>query len=134
MRYPNRPCIREEIAQPGCGAHTVNTDVMPFDSISGRLDSGLNPTYRVQLSWPLEPETIGCSNGIFFPTDFDYGWRAAAVRAKTLYRCGIKKPRRCKLTIGREQTFVFDDTDGGARYTTTVHAKWSLTLVAAGRG
>jgi hypothetical protein len=29
---------------------------------------------------------------------------------------------------------VFDDTDGGSHDTTTVHAKWSLTFVAAGRG
>jgi hypothetical protein len=135
MRYSGGQCVRSEIAQPGCGAHTLTTDVAPFSPISGHFDGGLNPLYRVQLSWPLEPpDIIGCSDGIFLPTDYDYGWRAAAIRAKTLYRCGIKKPRRCRITIGRDRTYVFDKWDGGEHYTSTVHAKWSLTFIAAGRG
>jgi hypothetical protein len=134
MRYSGHQCIREEIAQPGCGGHTVTTDVMPFSSITGGLGSGVNPLYRVQLAWPLEPETIGCSDGIFLPTDYDYGWRAVAIRGKTLYRCGIKKGRRCKVTIGRDRTYVFDKWDRGSHYETTVHVKWSLTFIGAGRG
>ena len=135
MRYSGGQCIRQEIAQPGCGAHTVTTDVMPFSSISGRLDSGINPLYRVQVDWPLEPPNIiGCDDGVILPGDYGYGWQAAAIRAKTLYRCGIKKPRRCKITIGRDRTYVVDRWDRGSHYESMVHIKWSLTFIAAGRG
>jgi hypothetical protein len=53
---------------------------------------------------------------------------------KQLYRCGIKKPRRCKMTIGRDRTYVLNQTDGGETYTTNLHETWSLTFAAAGRG
>jgi hypothetical protein len=134
MRYSGHQCVREEIPQPGCGAHTFVGDVAPFDSVTGRLGSGVDPVYRLQVSWPLEPETIGCSDGITYPPDYRYGWEAATLRLKKLYRCGIRAPRRCKLTIGRERTYVFDQTDGGEHYTSTLHIKWSATFVAAGRG
>jgi hypothetical protein len=134
MRYSGGQCVRDDIPQPGCGAHTVTTQVNPLNSVSGRFDSGLNPVWHVNPSWPLEPETIGCSDGIFFPTDFGYGWQAATLRAKQLYRCGIKKPRRCKMTIGRDRTYVFNQTDGGATYTTNLHEQWLITFSAAGKG
>ena len=135
MRYSGHQCIREEIAQPGCGAHTFRGDVAPINSSSGRMDSSNNPVYHVFLAWQLEPElAIGCSNDIVFPGDFDYGWRDAVLRAKPLYRCGVRKPRRCKLTIGRERTYVYNVTDGSATYSSTVHVKWSVTFAAAGRG
>jgi hypothetical protein len=135
MVYSGGQCVRKEMAQPGCGAHTVTSDVMPFSSISGRLDSGINPLYRVQLDWPLEPPNIiGCDFGEHFPSDYSYGWRAASIRGKTLYRCGIKKPRRCKITIGRDRTYVVDTWNGGSHYESKVHVKWSLTFIAAGRG
>jgi hypothetical protein len=134
MRYSGGQCVRSDIAQPGCGAHTLITPVAPLSEVSGRFDSGLSPVWHVNLSWPLEPQTIGCSDGIFFPTDYDYGWRAATLRAKQLYRCGIKKPRHCKMTIGRERTYVFNQTDRGETYTTNLHVKWSITFAAAGKG
>lgn len=134
MRYSGGQCVRSDIEQPGCGAHTLTTPVMPLSSASGRFDSGLNPVWHVNPSWPLEPQTIGCSDGIFFPTDYGYGWQAAALRAKQLYRCGIKKPRRCRMTIGRDRTYVFNQTDGGETYTTNLHETWSITFAAAGRG
>jgi len=134
MRYSGGQCVRSDIAQPGCGAHTVTTRVNPLTEVSGRFDSGLNPVWHVNPSWPLEPQTIGCSDGIFFPTDYGYGWQAATLRARQLYRCGIKKPRRCKMTIGRDRTYVFDQTDGGETYTTNLHEKWSITFAASGKG
>jgi len=89
----------------------------------------------VDVSWPREPaDSVGCEDGIFFPPDYDYGWRAAELRLKKLYRCGISKPRRCKMTIGRERTYVFDQTDRGTRYQSALHVTWSLTFAATGRG
>jgi hypothetical protein len=134
MRYSGHQCVRYDIPQPGCGAHTVTTSVMPLDEVSGRFDSALSPVWHVNPSWPLEPQTIDCSDGIFFPTDYDYGWRAATLRAKQLYRCGMKKPRRCKMTIGRDRTYVFNQVDGGETYTTNLHVTWSITFAAAGKG
>ena len=81
----------------------------------------------------LEPETIGCGDGIVFPGGYRYGWEAAQLRLKPLYRCGIRKPRSCKLTIGRDRTYVYDTTDRGVHYTSTVHVKWSVTFLARGR-
>jgi hypothetical protein len=134
MRYSGGQCVREDIPEPGCGAHTVTVPVNPLTPVSGRFDSSLNPVWDVNLSWPLEPVTIGCDDGIFFPTDYDYGWRAAPLRAKQLYRCGVKKPRRCKMTVGRDRTYVFDQTDGAATYTTNLHVTWTVALSAAGKG
>jgi hypothetical protein len=133
MRYSGGQCVREEIPEPGCGANTVTVPVMPLNAVGGSLDRSGNPIWDFQLSWPLEPVTIGCGDGIFFPPDYDYGWSAAPLRAKQLYRCGMKKPRHCKLTIGRDRTYVFDQTDG-ARYETTLHINWSVTFTAAGKG
>ena len=134
MRYSGHQCIREDIPQPGCGTHTFRGDVAPINSSSGRMDSSINPVYHVFLDWQLEPETpIGCSDGIVYPGDFSYGWRDAVLRAKPLYRCGLRKPRRCKLTIGRERTYVQNTTQGDATYSSTVHVKWSVTFTAAGR-
>ena len=99
------------------------------------MDSNDNPVYHVFLDWQLEPETaIGCGDNIVYPADFSYGWRDAVLRAKPLYRCGMRKPRRCKLTIGRERTYAYDVTQDGTTYSSTVHVKWSATFTAAGRG
>ncbi len=133
MRYSGHECKRFDIEEPGCGAHTVVGGVIPIGSVNG-LNSGVNPVYHLQPEWPLEPETIGCGNDIVYPTDFRYGWEAATLRLKQLYRCGLRKPRRCRMTIGRERTYVYNQTDGGATYSSTVHIKWSMTFVAAGRG
>jgi hypothetical protein len=132
MHYSGHQCIREEIPQPGCGAHTFLGDVVPINSSSGRMDSSNNPVYNVFLDWQLEPEApIGCSDDIAYPADFSYGWRDAVLRAKPLYRCGMRKGRRCRLTIGRERTYVFNATQGDATYSSTVHVKWSVTFVEA---
>jgi hypothetical protein len=134
MHYSGGQCVREDIAQPGCGAHTFTVPVMPLTAVGGRLDSTRNPIWDVELQWQLEPENIGCSDGISFPLDYDYGWNAAPMRARQLYRCGMKKPRGCKLTIGRDRTYVFDQTDGVTTYTTNMHVTWSIVLSAAGKG
>jgi hypothetical protein len=94
----------------------------------------VSPVYRLQPAWPIEPETIGCFDGLVYPTDYRYGWEAAQLRLKQLYRCGLRKPRRCRMTIGRERTYVYDQMEGEAHHTSTVHIKWSMTFVAAGRG
>jgi hypothetical protein len=133
MRYSGHECKRFDIEEPGCGAHTVVGGVIPLSSVNG-LNSGVNPVYRLHPAWPLEPETIGCGDGIVYPLDFGYGWEAATLRLKQLYRCGLRKPRRCKMTIGRERTYVHNQTDGGVTYESTVHIKWSMTFQAAGRG
>ena len=133
MRYSGRECKRFEIEQPGCGAHTLLTSVVPLASANG-VGSGVNPIYRIAPEWPLEPETIGCSDGIRFPDGFRYGWESAQLRLRQLYRCGIRKPRGCRMTIGRDRTFVFNQTDRGTTYASTVHIKWSIMFQAAGRG
>jgi hypothetical protein len=134
MRYSGHECKRFDIEEPGCGAHTVvGGGVMPLSIVNGS-GSGASPILNLQPAWPLEPETIGCGDGIVYPLDFRYGWEAATLRLKQLYRCGLRKPRRCKMTIGRERTYVHNVTDGGMTYESTVHVKWSMTFVAAGRG
>jgi hypothetical protein len=55
------------------------------------------------------------------------------LRVKPLYRCGMRKPRRCKLTIGGDKTYVYNETQGGATYSSIVHLKLSVTFTAAGR-
>ena len=133
MRYSGHECKRFDFEEPGCGAHTVVGGVAPISSVNG-LNSGVSPVYRLHIGWPLEPETIGCGDGITYPPDFGYGWEAAQLRLKQLYRCGLRKPRGCRMTIGRERTFVNDQMDGDMHYTSTVHIKWSMTFVAVGRG
>jgi len=130
MHYTGHQCVREEIPQPGCAAHTFLGYVAPISSATGRMDSGINPVYHVFLDWQLEPETaIGCSDDIAYPPGFDYGWQAAVLRAKALYRCGLRKHRRCRMTIGRDQTYVFNTTQDDTTYSSTVHEKWSVTFV-----
>ena len=133
MRYSGHECKRFEIEQPGCGAHTVLTSVVPLSSANG-VNSGRNPVYQIAPGWPLEPETIGCSDGIFFPPTFSRGWEAAPLHLRQLYRCGIRKPRGCRMTIGRDRTYVFNKEDRGTTYTSTMHIKWSILFQAAGRG
>jgi hypothetical protein len=135
MRYSGHQCFREDIPEPGCAAHTFPGDVIPISSSSGRMDSSINPVYHVFLEWQLEPESnpIGCGNNIVLPADFGYGWQDDVLRARQLYRCGMRKPRRCKLTIGRDRTYVHNVTDGDTTYSSTVHLRWSVTFIAAGR-
>ena len=134
MRYSGHQCVREEIPEPGCGAHTFLGDVIPISSSSGRMDSGINPVYGVYLDWQLEPETpIGCGNDIVFPADFGYGWQDAVLRARQLYRCGMRKPRSCRLTLHRERTYVQNNEQGGTTYSSMLHLNWTVTFTAAGR-
>jgi hypothetical protein len=134
MQYSGHQCVRYDIPEPGCGAHTVTVPVMPLNVVGGDGDWGPKKIWDVQPNWPLEPQTIGCGDGIFYPPDFDLDWSAAPWRAKQLYRCGMKKPRRCKMTIGRDRTYVYDQTDGVTRYTTNLHVTWSMTFSGATKG
>ena len=78
MRYSGGQCVRYDMPEPGCGEHTFTDDVTPLNEVSGHFGWGLNPVYHVDVSWPREPaDSVGCDDGIFFPTDYDYGWRAA---------------------------------------------------------
>ena len=134
MQFSGGQCLRYDIPQPGCSAHTFPGEVAPISSTTGSLPSGINPVYQVFLAWQLEPELpMGCDDGIRYPDDFNYGWQAVALRIKPLYRCGMRKPRRCKLTIGRERTYAHNVTQGDTTYSSTVHLRWSLTFTAAGK-
>ena len=60
---------------------------------------------------------------------------------KKLHRCGIKKPRSCRLTIGGAKNFSYSaDTNGGdllrrgnTEYRGKSRLEWSVTFVAIGR-
>ncbi len=132
MKYSGGECHPVQKDESGCGAHTFAGQV-GLEPVGGSFGFNRN---RVYLNWALEPEpAIGCDDGVVYdskseaPNGAGYG----KLDVKKLYRCGFRKPRRCKLTIGRSSNFSFHDTKGPASYTSTVHIEWSVTFVAVGR-
>lgn len=121
-RYSGGQCRQVPIDTSGCGAHTFPGAVSLTLPARGRN--------RVVLSWEVEPETIGCLDG------FTYDYRVqhfAKLYEKQLYRCGMRRPRGCRLTIGGSADYPSQTTQDDITYTSNVHVAWSVTLRAVGR-
>jgi hypothetical protein len=137
MRYSGGQCTRYDETWPGCGSRTFLGQAVPLDGIS---ESGKS---RVHLQWQVEPDTEGCIVAIFLTgglTKVGDPWEgvAAFLDSKKLYRCGMARPRACRITIGGKKTYTdHQEQKTESAPTTTIdtvlHIEWKLTLVAVGR-
>lgn len=137
MRYSGGQCTRYDETWPGCGSRTFLGQAVPLDGIGGAGKS------RVHLQWQLEPDTEGCIVAIFLYgglTKVPDPWErvAALLDSKKLYRCGMARPRGCRITIGGKKTYTDhreekSETAPTTTIDTVLHIEWKLTLVAVGR-
>ena len=62
-----------------------------------------------------------------------FGQPYARLYVKQLYRCGMRKPRGCKRTVGAASDYPFQATQKRPAYTSNVHTEWSVTFRAVGK-
>jgi hypothetical protein len=126
MRYSGGECHQVPIDESGCGGHTFTGHVALLPD-GGSFEFSHN---RVYLDWEAEPETLGCDDGIQYDAAdaTRMGQHFGRMVVKTLWRCGIRKGRRCKITIGRSSDYPFQATQQEETYTSNVHVDWSVTL------
>jgi hypothetical protein len=95
---------------------------------------------RVFLNWELEPEnaSVGCLGGQMWGAVGVPGEEArATLDLRKLYRCGIQKPRACRLTIrgshSHSHSIAKPTPDGTHTDVGNGRIDWSVTFVAVGR-
>jgi hypothetical protein len=137
MRYSGGKCTRYDTTPPGCGSRTFSGQASPLVK-----SGGTGSKVRAHLQWQLEPDTEGCIVAIFLysaakATD-PWDGVAAPFDPKKLYRCGMARPRGCRITIGGNRTYTSHEElpvkDGpGTTIDIKLHIAWKLTFVAVGR-
>ncbi len=123
-------CVRVPMPVNGCSVRTFNGGV----GLDGYRDGG-NLVQWVALDWQLEPEGshVDCPGGTMRPVDPAETARAA-LDLRKLYRCGMRKPRGCKLTIRGQRSFSVSRSSGeGQSSTGNSRLAWTVTFVSAGR-
>lgn len=127
MAVKDHKCQQVPLPEPSCGGHSFSGPVVLRSVMGSRK---LDPS--VYLEWQIEPSgsEIGCDKGEVF--DFNregIGQSYARLFYEKLYRCGLRKPRTCKLKIGGSRDFPHHVTQGDATYDSSVHTDWSVTFV-----
>lgn len=118
------------MAVNGCSVRTFTGGV----ALDGYRDGG-DPVQRVSLNWQMEPEGshVDCPGGTMRPVD-PAETAKASLDLRRLYRCGMRKPRGCKLTIRGQRSFSVSTSSGeGQSSTGNSRIAWSITFVSAGR-
>jgi hypothetical protein len=115
MHYSGGECQRiPDALLEGCGARTF-AGAVGFAGLSG-LDRIVESVY------------LDCT-----PTE----GAKAKLDLRKLFRCGIRKPRGCRLTIGGSRSYTVDKSGsspgGNERFTGSSRVFWSITFVAVGR-
>jgi hypothetical protein len=136
MRYSGGVCRQEPSDESDCGAHRFAGPVYLAPD-GGNYKSDRN---RAALEWQIEPivpphEPTNCSDGLIYqPGRYGaYGAPSATFSMKQLYRCGMRRPRRCRITIGGRSDYPYHKVDQNTTYTSSVHIEWSVTFRAVGR-
>jgi hypothetical protein len=126
MRYSGGQCQQVPKDQSGCRANTFAGQV-GFDMYSRDFGHNVN---RVYFDWEAEPETLYCDDGIRYDQarGTSKGQLFDRVVIKTLWRCGVRKGRRCRMKVGKSNDFPFQATQNEETYTSQVHVEWSVTL------
>ena len=136
------PRSRQDIVtmdNSGCTAETFPGFVGLHPLRGGYLHDG--KPERVFFSWEWEREHLNCQIGSMWLGIDPQQQVARPLDFKKLHRCGIKKPRGCRLTIGGAKNFSYSaDTKGGdllrrgnTEYRGKSRLEWSVTFVAIGR-
>lgn len=125
MRYSGGQCSQVPRDQSGCGAQSF-TGQVALESLGGSTSL----RKRLFLHWATEEERLDCSDGITYDRRFGtpLGQRPATVLVRTLYGCGIRKGRSCKITIGGTTDYPFQVTQNETTYTSNVRTEWSVTF------
>lgn len=132
LTYTGGNCIRS-VPPPfeGCGTHTFAGPV----ALAG-FSPFLRGVHRVYLAWLVEPD-LPCRTGedgvrgVSFPTEA----ARQVLDLEKLYRCGVRKPRGCRLTLGGRKSFSAESTsEGGAGvHSGSSSVEWSVTFVSIGK-
>lgn len=146
--YPPQALVHIPINNSGCGTRSFATGVI-LRPLSGQNESR-GPT-RLVLDWQRQTSTshLDCIGGLY--EDGGDGANAGSwlertaqpLNWTTLYRCGVRNPRGCRMTIGTTRTFSerkeytrddfgYPEREGIWVEAATVRIKWSVTFVAVG--
>lgn len=95
---------------------------------------------RIFLEWQQEPywdeaKTPHCSRGEVYDPSSVTGTGAgfAKLSLDKLYRCGVRKGRRCTMTISSTKDFPYHVVQGDLTEDSSVHVDWSATFRAVKR-
>jgi hypothetical protein len=133
LTYSGGQCVRKDMPEPGCGANTFAGSASPLSYDGGELMKNLN---RLYLAWELTPpDTTGCDDMLEFDVRYmnPGGGAAAALDLKKLYRCGVRNPHGCTLTIHGQTRYAARHDEGPETFDSTYTIEWSATFKAAGR-
>lgn len=124
-------CVRRPMAANGCSTRTFSYNGVGL----GGYRQSWNPVQRVYLDWMLEPEGshVDCPGGEMGAVHPPEG-ALASLDMRKLYRCGVRKPRGCKLTIRGQRSYSVNESAGeGQSSTGSGRIEWSATFVSTGR-
>jgi hypothetical protein len=136
MKYSGGECHQVTKDESDCAPHTFAGDVALLPD-GGNFDFNHN---RVYFDWQAEPRRepgtiFNCDDGIFYDQadGTNMGQHFAKMFVKNLYRCGMRKPRRCTAKIGRKSDYPFHKVEGRETFDSKVHVEWSVTFRAVGK-
>jgi hypothetical protein len=145
--YPPQALEHIPLDNSGCRTRSFAT-VVSLRPLSGQYEDR-GPT-RMLLDWQRGPTTsLHCNSGTY--EDGGDGANAGSwlertaqpLNWTTLYRCGVRNPKGCRMTIGTTRTFSeqkewtradfgYPEREGIWVEAATVRIKWSVTFVAVG--
>jgi hypothetical protein len=116
-------CKQRTLDASGCGTYTKR-DVVQLAATDPQWE--FHWPKHVYLNWVADwPFDRQCPIG-----NFSQSWEqpTAKLSLTQLYRCGVRKGRRCKFRVGASHDFVWRGSQNHENWDDTLHVEWSITF------